>query len=270
MAGSNDASPTLFPIVFPIGHAQETLPLTKLPYLSKGQKRKLEDDFGPNADMAVIYGTIDQASSQSLKDAHHFRNVAYHQDTVDGPSIKSTVTLQFLAVARLLSSVKPMVQRGLYDGQEAALRTELDVPEDVLLTLEGLGDFLVRGIQLDRATVTGSYSASITWRVNWLDRSIRRIAEDLSPEPGLVSAADALQLCQLDQPWPSLDECRRSPVAVKPALLKSWTTEADVIARLREPAEALHRFRAVDRPLRELMSAVQTVVNQISMRTTWG
>jgi hypothetical protein len=56
-------------------------------------------------------------------------------------------------------------------------------------------------------------------------------------------------------------------VVVKPALLKSWTTEADVIARLCEPAEALRRFRAVDKPRSDVVSAVQTVVNQISMRS---
>jgi hypothetical protein len=267
--GITTSSP-LQPITFPIGPDQEVLPVTRLPYLSRRQRKKLRDDFGPNADMAVLYGAIEQQQSQVLKDAHHYRNVAYHQDSVDPLTLKSTVVLQMLAVATLLHRVKPMVQRGLYSDQEVILRTELNLSKEVELSLEGLGEFLTSGIQLDTTTATGTYSASISWRVSEVNRSLRRIADGLSPEPGDISALDALRLCQLDEPWPTLDECRKTAVAVGPEVLNSWEAEANVIARLNEPAEALRRFRAVDEPLRDLVALVRSIRIQIDMGSLWG
>jgi hypothetical protein len=193
-----DYPPPLHPITFPIEPSQAELPLTKIPYLSTRQRKKLEREFDPNADMAVLYGTIDQQTSQTLKDAHFYRNIAYHQDTVDSPSLKSTVTIQLLAVGKLLESVRPAIQRVQNDERSAVLRAEIGLPPDVPLTLDGLADFLTRGIVLEHGSATDAYCVSISWRISTMHRVLDMIATYLSPEPGLLSSADTLRLCQLD------------------------------------------------------------------------
>jgi hypothetical protein len=262
-AQGTDYPPPLHPITFPIGPSQQELPVTKIPYLSTKQRKKLEREFDPSADMAVLYGTIDQPTSQIFKDAHFYRNIAYHQDTVDSPSLRSTVTIQLLAVGKLLKSVKPAIQRVQNDERSAALRAEIDLPPNVPLTLGGLADFLTRGIEIESRSAADAYCVSIAWRISKVHRALEMIAAYLSPEPGLLSSADTLRLCQLDHPWPDLDECRLTPVAVSPETLDAWTATSLDIARLSEPAEALRQFRAVDAPLRELLNAVQAVGNQV-------
>ena len=106
---SDDEKLPVFPMTFPLRPDDELPAERGAVYLSPRARGDLHRAFDPNVDVAVFYRAVARATGQALKDAHYYRNGAYHRDELDDVALEGIVAAQREAVSELLSKMSLII-----------------------------------------------------------------------------------------------------------------------------------------------------------------
>lgn len=232
-------------------------------HLSRTQRRKLDKEFGPNADVVVFFRRLSRDEAKALKHLHEYRNGAYHRNVLNLRTVGVLVQLQLSVVVSLLRATPQAPTTRIYPPIDwEPMREVLGLPPGSPVSYRVFADILERGIDLTGDEVSEILGGNLRDRLVQVKRRIGDIREQMAV-PG-VTFEDWVALVQTPQPWPvGTAEIRSHTPAVTLQQLELWETASVTRAESDTALRAFGRFADVDSSLTGLEDAIEAVEIQL-------
>jgi hypothetical protein len=242
--------------------------------LSKSARRRIEREFGYLVDYAFNREqcTLAPEFATCIKVLHHYRNAAYHQDTVRSDVLGPAVQIYFYLCCHLLKDYSPSMSVmdvpspgvvEIFEGEPLpamSLRGHFSSKELGVM----VADRLLKQMDLDHAHIASALSAHLTARLSALDDHLDEITGFIAPPSTRTIMLRLVQLAPDDPEQDSpLDDFWTRQLPVTEDTLNTWKAEAREIGDISIALDALGAFATIEGPLSQLEKPVQRFIAEI-------
>jgi hypothetical protein len=244
--------------------------------LSKGRRRKIENNFGDLVDYVFVqdgFG-LESEFAECLKILHRYRNAAYHRDMIRPDVLGPAVQIYFFLCCHLLKHEHqifhqiaqiPTAVAEMF-GDQVPTSTWPGAGIDTATLGNELADFFLSARGLDHAGVASALSAHLLGRLAALDRHLTTIGESVLPGIKRWAVLQIVQQAPLEREdadrEPSADFWTR-PVPVTEEVLADWKAAATRLRDMEIAFDALRQFAAIEQPLEQLEHPVGRFIDDI-------